>query len=116
MAARLPYRLRRPCRRGAVAHCYPATDERTAPDRPGSDWLPWFPAPPRSTLAGLKASSRLVLLTGDRDFNRLQTETVAERYREEGFEHVTYLEIPGAGHYNWPSARWLSKALSALDP
>ncbi len=86
------------------------------PDRPGSDWLPWFPPPARSTLAGLKADSRLVLLTGERDFNRLQTEVVAERYRDEGFEHVTYIEIPGAGHYDWPSGRWLSQALAALDP
>ena len=86
------------------------------PDRPGSDWLPWFPPPPRATLPGLREDTRLVLLTGERDFNRLQTEVVAQRYRDEGFEHVTYLEIPGAGHYDWPSGRWLTKALAALEP
>ena len=56
-----------------------------------------------------------VLLTGDRDFNRLQTESVAEKYRDEGFRHVTYLEIPGAGHYDWPERKWLSQALAALE-
>ena len=49
----------------------------SVPDRPGSDWLPWFPVPPKATLSQLRDDSRLVLLTGDRDFNRLQTETVA---------------------------------------
>lgn len=87
-----------------------------APDRPGSDWVPWFPPPPKSMLEQMREQTRLVLVTGERDFNRLQVETFAARYREEGFEQVTYIEIPGAGHSDWPSGRWLRQALEALDP
>lgn len=86
------------------------------PDRPGSSWRPWFPPPPEAELEALWRRARLVLLTGERDFNRLQTATYAERYEAEGFEHVTYIEVPGASHYDWPSRRWLRKAFEALDP
>lgn len=85
------------------------------PDRPGSDWLPWFPAPSRAALERLRETTRLVLVTGERDFNRMQVRTFAEEYREEGFEHLTYIEIPGASHYDWPSRRWLEEAFAALD-
>lgn len=85
------------------------------PDRPGSDWVPWFPPPPKSELERLRSNTRLVLVTGERDFNRLQVETFAERYRDEGFEHVTFIEIPGASHYDWPPQRWLREAFEALD-
>ena len=85
------------------------------PDRPGNDWLPWFPPPGKARLEALREEARLVLVTGERDFNRLQTEVLAETYRDEGFRHVTYLEIPSAGHYDWPRPEWLSRALAALD-
>jgi dienelactone hydrolase len=85
------------------------------PDRPGTDWLPWFPPPSAETLSRLREASSLVFLTGENDFNRVQIGLVAEHYREEGFEHVTYIEIPGAGHHDWPPDRWLSQALAALE-
>jgi len=88
----------------------------SVPNQPGSDWRPWFPVPAEAQLERLRQSARLVLLTGERDFNRLQTQVLAERYRDEGFAQVTYIEIPGAGHYDWPPRKWLAQGLAALEP
>ena len=85
------------------------------PDRPGSDWIPWFPVPPKDVLERLKRETPLVLVTGERDFNRLQVRTFAERYRDEGFERVLLIDIPGASHYDWPPRRYLRQAFEALD-
>lgn len=85
------------------------------PGQPGNYWPHWFPAPEKARLELVKAGSRLVLLTGEEDFNRLQTSVLAQRYRAEGFEHVTYIEIPGAGHYDWPARKWFSQGLAGLD-
>lgn len=85
------------------------------PDRPGSHWPPAFPAPPEETLRALRAESRMVLLTGERDFNRAQTRAVARALEEDGFRRVTYLEVPGATHHDLPDTDWLRRALRALE-
>ncbi len=84
------------------------------PDRPGSLWPARFAAPPEAALERLRSESRFVLLTGDRDFNRSQTKQVHKRMRASGFEHVTYLQIPGADHYSGLPPEWLEKGLAAL--
>jgi pimeloyl-ACP methyl ester carboxylesterase len=85
------------------------------PGQPGNHWPHWFPVPEKRRLEQIKAGTRLVLLTGEKDFNRLQTAVLAELYRDEGFEQVTYIEIPGAGHYDWPPKKWFSKGLAGLE-
>ena len=85
------------------------------PERPGAYWPAAFPKPRRATLKRIKRERRFVLLTGERDFNRQQTRATYEAMLDEGFRHVTYLEIPGAGHYVGVEPTYLARALRALD-
>lgn len=85
------------------------------PDRPGTHWPPGMPRPSKPILRQIRADSRFVLLTGERDFNRPQTEAYYEAMQDEGFEHVTYLEIPGADHYTGLDDAWFRKGIDALD-
>jgi tetratricopeptide (TPR) repeat protein len=85
------------------------------PDRPGATWKAAFPKPGKSALRELKRNQRFVLLTGGRDFNRLQTRATFESLEREGFRHVTYLEIPEADHYTGVVPEWLSRGFEALD-
>lgn len=84
-------------------------------DKPGAHWPAAFPPPPAETLRGVRADSRFVLLTGSRDFNKPQTRAVHRAMTEAGFEHVTYLEVPGASHYELPDGEWWKRALRALE-
>ena len=86
------------------------------PDRPGSIWPPSFKKPQRAALERAKRSSRLVFLTGERDFNRVQTRDAAAAYRAEGFRQVDYLEFPGISHYGPFDAALFGRLLSALAP
>ncbi len=85
------------------------------PDRPGSHWPARFAPPPRARLKEVKGATRFVLLTGERDFNRVQTRRTYEAMREEGFQCVTMLEVPGASHYDPVPADWIARGLEALD-
>ncbi|MEM8962917.1 MAG: hypothetical protein AAGD38_15635, partial [Acidobacteriota bacterium] len=85
------------------------------PDRPGTHWPAGFPEPTREEKSVLKKDRRLVLVTGDLDFNRTQTEVYSEKYRRAGFRHVTYLQIPNADHYGGLDASYLDKGIQALD-
>jgi len=85
------------------------------PDRPGTHWPASFREPPQETLRQVKRQSRFVLLTGERDFNRAQTRANFEAMKEAGFEHVTFLDAPGADHYTGLDPEWFDRALSALD-
>ncbi|MGH9464695.1 MAG: carboxypeptidase regulatory-like domain-containing protein [Thermoanaerobaculia bacterium] len=86
------------------------------PDRPGSFWPPRFPPPPADRLVLAKESRAFVLLTGELDFNRPQTQEVDRAMLADGFQHTALLEIPGASHYTPVPAEWLDRALAALDP
>lgn len=86
------------------------------PDRPGNRWPPAFPEPPAEVVRRLQEESRFVLLTGERDFNRAQTKAVARAMEEDGFEHVTYLEVPAATHWDFIDPEWFRRALEALGP
>ncbi len=62
-----------------------------------------------------KKKCRFVLVTGEKDFNRINTRAAEEHgFRKEGFASVLYLEVPGLGHA-MPEARWLDKGLEFLD-
>ena len=69
----------------------------------------------KQQLKQLKEETRLVFLTGSRDFNRAETKVTYRFAESEGFEHSTYLEIPDADHYFGISGEWLERALEALD-
>jgi tetratricopeptide (TPR) repeat protein len=85
------------------------------PDKPGSHWPAPFAKPERELYRLAKERARFVLLTGERDFNRVQTRVIRDEMAKEGFRGVTYLEVPGATHYDPIPAEWLEKAYSALD-
>jgi pimeloyl-ACP methyl ester carboxylesterase len=86
------------------------------PDRPGHHWQPVFPEPPAETLLELRRECRLVLVTGGRDFNRAQTRTTWRALTADGFERVTYVEVPGASHYEmFDDLERLREAFAALD-
>ena len=61
-----------------------------------------------------KQRNRFVFLTGSKDFNRFGTIGVHKIYQQDGFQHLTYLEVPGMGH-GAPDAEWFEKGMVALD-
>lgn len=89
--------------------------EIPVPERPGTSWPAKYPRPPARELARVQDETRFVLVTGPRDFNFSQTRATRDRMREDGFEHVTYLEIPDADHYTFPDREWLDRIFAALD-
>ena len=58
--------------------------------------------------------NRYVFLTGEKDFNRDHTRLIFNQYKSDGFQHVTYLEVPGMEH-SAPNAEWFEKGIVALD-
>ena len=59
---------------------------------------------------------RYVLVTGEKDFNKPETQAVFEHgFQKERFAYTKYLEIPGHGH-STPPAQWLEAALNLLEP
>ncbi len=90
--------------------------EASIPHQPGSVWPAAFPAPPRKSLKRLREETRLVFLTGELDFNRVQSRLYHRLYEKDGFRHAVYLEIPGGDHYSGVPAEWLGKVLDGLDP
>ncbi len=55
------------------------------------------------------------MLTGTKDFNRAQCRAIYHAMKDDGFSHVTYLEVPDGSHYMGLLPEWLDKALTALD-
>jgi hypothetical protein len=87
-------------------------------DLPSADGKKLYPPqfiPDDEVLDIAKRRSRYVLVSSERDFNRVDTRIVWEQgFKKEGFPAVSYLEVPGIGHA-MPSAEWLEKALLFLD-
>ena len=89
--------------------------EVPVPERPGARWPAKYPRPPAKELRRVQKETRFVLVTGPRDFNFTQTRATRDQMLEDGFEHVTYLEIPGADHYTFPDREQLGRIFAALD-
>ena len=71
--------------------------------------------PDDEALAMAKKECRYVLVTGAKDFNRVEIHSAEENgFRKEGFASVLCLEVPGLGHA-LPPAEWLEKGLEFLD-
>ena len=71
--------------------------------------------PDDQALAIAKKECRYVLVTGEKDSNRVNTHSAEENgFRKEGFASVLCLEVPGLGHA-MPPGEWLDKGLEFLD-
>ena len=86
----------------------PATND------PGKYWPKAYDMPPVKILSLAKKRSRHVMLNGDSDINRFQSQAIVKQMKREHFEHVDYLEAPGVGH-RLPGTEWVEKALEKLD-
>lgn len=73
-----------------------------------------FERPTAKLLHVAAKERRFVLLTGDNDGNREQTQAYAEAMKKDGFKYVTYIQVPGMGHQT-PNAEWFEKGIVALD-
>ncbi len=82
---------------------------------PGAHWPAAFPAPSREIARSVKQSSRLVLLTGELDFNRSQTRAIFNQMVDDGFQNVEILTIPGASHYHPVENEWFARGIEFLD-
>jgi hypothetical protein len=72
-----------------------------------------FTPDPEVLLQG-KRNGRFVLLTGEHDENRENTQRVCNSgFKREGFRNVLYLEVPSLGH-TMPTVEVLGKALDYL--
>ncbi|HEY5810152.1 MAG TPA: prolyl oligopeptidase family serine peptidase [Povalibacter sp.] len=60
------------------------------------------------------AANRYVFITGDRDFNRRETQRVFEKYRAAGVERALLMDLPRFGH-ELPDAERLTQAVQFLD-
>jgi poly(3-hydroxybutyrate) depolymerase len=58
--------------------------------------------------------NRFVLLTGEGDPNRANTQSVYAGYTQAGFKHVKLFDVPGLGHHV-PDAEWFEKGIEFLD-
>jgi hypothetical protein len=112
----------------ALAVCYPdvfrggvfymGTDsyhQVPVPHRPGALWPAAFKRPAERTLQRAKAGSRLVFVTGEFDFNRPPTRAILEAFRNDGFEHLQYVELPEVGHHYGFRRDGFEQALDALE-
>ncbi len=83
-------------------------------DRPGAIWPSAFPPPKGKNLELTRDRNHYVFMTGELDFNRIQTREFFARFREEGFRHVTLVDIPGLSHYSGFDGVMLEQGLEAL--
>jgi poly(3-hydroxybutyrate) depolymerase len=72
-----------------------------------------YNVPPTKIFVQAKKNKH-VFLTGDTDGNRVQTQVYYEGFKHDGFEHITYIQVPGMGH-GAPDPEWFEKGLKALD-
>ena len=70
-------------------------------------------APDPNVLLQGKQGSRFVLVTGEHDENRENTQSAFREFKREGFRHVVCLEVPGMSHA-MPAGKTLGEALDFL--
>jgi hypothetical protein len=82
---------------------------------PHKFWPRSYVQPSARLLAFARQRSRHVLVTGEQDMNRAQTKANFESgFKKDGFEHVSYLEVPGMGH-RLPNGEWFEKAVGLVE-
>jgi hypothetical protein len=83
--------------------------------KPNGLWPGVFERPPLPVFERARQLSRLVIITGENDFNRASIKDIFEQgYRKDNFEHVEYVEVPGMGH-GVADAAHMDQALTSLD-
>lgn len=65
-------------------------------------------------LAIAKQDVRYVFVTGEKDFNLVNTQAVFDGFKAAGFKAVDMYNVPGIGHQA-PAAEWLKKGIAFLD-
>jgi len=89
--------------------------EMEAPNTGGKVWHRGYAQPAADLFNQAKKNVSHVLLTGETDGNREQTKEYYEKgFKKDGFQHVTYIEVPGMGHQP-PNAEWFEKGLVAME-
>jgi hypothetical protein len=88
--------------------------DEPCPEQKGRFFAKTYRVPPPNLLKLAKKQSKHVFLTGDTDGNREQTHCYYDCFKRDGFEHITYLQVPGMGHQA-PDAEWFEKGIAALD-
>ncbi len=84
-------------------------------ERPGIVFPAVLMRPDPTRLQQARTVSRYALLTGEFDGNRDETKSCFVRgFQRDGFQHVTYLEVPDLGHEN-PPGPWWGRAVDFLD-
>ena len=84
-------------------------------EEPKKGWSRRFIRPVSAVYRKARLKNRYVLLTGQHDYNRNETEsTYVNGFKKLGFKHVTYIEVPGMGHAS-PPAKFFEKGVIALD-
>ncbi len=78
-------------------------------------WGAGFNPPDEGVIALNRTRHRYVLLTGEKDPARQSILDTVKQMKREGYERVTYLEVPEMGH-QWPPAAYFEKGVDALDP
>lgn len=73
-----------------------------------------YSVPPAKIFAMARKQSKHVFLTGDDDPNREQTDLYYKGFKRDGFDHITYLQVPGMPH-RAPDPEWFEKGMAALD-
>ena len=85
------------------------------PDKEGAFWRAGYPPPTDQDRDDLKSGHSFVLVTGEHDFNRAETQANYEMFTRDKFRNVSYIEIPGADHGFGVEAEWLAQVIQALD-
>ncbi len=85
------------------------------PQKPGVGWPAVLPPPAPSTFDALRNTSRLVLVTGQYDFNRFSTRAYYRELERDGFARLRYLELPGVGHYYGMPADAFAQAIAEFE-
>ncbi|MDP7287950.1 MAG: hypothetical protein QGH94_08150 [Phycisphaerae bacterium] len=84
-------------------------------ENPKKGWSGRFNRPTGAIFRKAKLTNRFVLLTGERDFNRNETESIhVNGFKKLNFKHATYLEVKGMGHTIAP-AKYMEKGIVTLD-
>lgn len=87
---------------------------KNIPGESGRYW-PLGYLPTKQAIRTAKAGGRYVLMTGENDANRENTEAVYKYgFRRHNYKHALYLEVPGMKHAP-PPADWMDKGLEFLD-
>lgn len=84
------------------------------PNQKGKYWQASMTSPQPQFLSLASTSGRYVLLTGDFDSNRDQTQACYDRGYKKYLKNVLYIQVPKMGHEK-PPAEWFEKALDFLD-